>query len=333
MRVRHSIIGLSQVLQWAVGHGNQEASLLERTGIDHLVLADPHATVTPDQELQFYQNLIQHSSDPAVALRAGMELNAGTYGIWGLALMSSASFENAIQTGLKYIEFTYTYNHIDFEILSDAGVMRIEPKLPVEGLRQFMVERDMGAIHRLFVDLLEQNNPLAAIRVTWSKPVHHDTFESLIGCPVRYDMPFNEMLFDPAFLNYPLPQANPLTQKMCYEQLDGMLPKRMMQAPLEQQVFDILVTLPIEQARLKCVADKLNLSERSVRRKLAEANTSFQTILVGLKQALAEEYLGKTNLTIEQIADKLGYSDAASFSHAYKRWHGVAPSKKFGVRV
>lgn len=156
--------------------------------------------------------------------------------------------------------------------------------------------------------------------------------ESLLGRPVIYDMPSNEMLFDLKFLEYPLPQANPLTQKMCYEQLDSMLPKRMMQASLEQQVFDILVTLPIEQARLKCVAEKLNLSERSLRRKLAEANTSFQTILVGLKQALAEEYLGKTNLTIEQIADKLGYSDAASFSHAYKRWHGVAPSTRFGIR-
>lgn len=144
MRVRHSIIGLCQVLQWAVAQGGNEAALLENTGIDKLILSDPHATVTPAQELQFYQNLKQHSADPVIALKAGMELNAGTYGIWGLALMSSASFEHAIHTGLKYIEFTYTYNHIEFDLQSDAGIMRIEPKLPVEGLGQFMVGRTWG---------------------------------------------------------------------------------------------------------------------------------------------------------------------------------------------
>ena len=61
-------------------------------------------------------------------------------------------------------------------------------------------------------------------------------------------------------------------------------------------------------------------------RRLAEEGTSFSLVLENLRRTLAFQYLKEQGISIDQIAWLLGYADVASFSHAFHRWTGVAPS-------
>lgn len=327
MDVRHSIIGISELLDWAVSLGLCKQALLEDTHITDAMLEDPHVTVLPEQELTFYSNLSKLSDDPLIAYNAGCRLNAGTYGIWGLALLSSESFESAIKTGLKYLAFTYTYNHIYFKKGDSTSALYLDPKLSDRHIREFMTERDLGAIQRLFVDLLEQKHkPIKEVHLKAKALGHKIALEEALGCPVRLGSTHNKVVFDNQYLAVPLPQANQLTMKMCYQQMDAMLPERTLRTTVTQRVIGYLSSHTIEQAKLVQVADFLNMSERSLRRKLAEEETSFQQIVNDYKKLLAKDFLENTSLTMEEIAEKLGYSDSAGFSNAYKRWYGVAPS-------
>jgi AraC-like DNA-binding protein len=71
----------------------------------------------------------------------------------------------------------------------------------------------------------------------------------------------------------------------------------------------------------------MNLSERSLRRRLAGESTSYRQILDQVRETLARAYLSDTDLRVEDIAERLGYSDAANFSHAFRRWTGTAPGR------
>ncbi|WP_066518554.1 AraC family transcriptional regulator [Sphingobium cloacae] len=75
------------------------------------------------------------------------------------------------------------------------------------------------------------------------------------------------------------------------------------------------------------VAAEHNLSERSLRRRLNEAGTSFRLLLQEARQARARTMLEATDLPLAVAAEQLGYSDTATFSRAFKEWTGVSPGR------
>ena len=77
------------------------------------------------------------------------------------------------------------------------------------------------------------------------------------------------------------------------------------------------------------VANALHLTVRTLRRRLREEATSFAQLRDEVRMALAEALLAGPRLSMEQIADRLGYADATSFISAFKRCRGRTP-RSFG---
>ena len=77
---------------------------------------------------------------------------------------------------------------------------------------------------------------------------------------------------------------------------------------------------------IEVVASELNISARSVRRRLEEQGQNFRTLLDDVRKELAEAYLSTNTLALSEVAYMLGFSSQSAFSRAYQRWHGVAPS-------
>ena len=73
------------------------------------------------------------------------------------------------------------------------------------------------------------------------------------------------------------------------------------------------------------VAEKLGMSTRTLRRRLKEEGSNYRALLDEIRFGLAKEYLGETNLPMEEICGLLGYSESGNFSHAFRRWSGQSP--------
>jgi AraC-like DNA-binding protein len=76
---------------------------------------------------------------------------------------------------------------------------------------------------------------------------------------------------------------------------------------------------------MQIVADELHIDPRTLRRRLVSEGTSFRALLDEVRRKLAIELL-EQDIPVEQIAKQLGYAETANFTHAFKRWEGVAPS-------
>jgi AraC-like DNA-binding protein len=63
-----------------------------------------------------------------------------------------------------------------------------------------------------------------------------------------------------------------------------------------------------------------------MRRILKELNTSFQEIFDDVRKDMAISYLENSDLMQEEIAEKLGFSEASSFYRAFKKWTGKPPT-------
>ncbi len=69
------------------------------------------------------------------------------------------------------------------------------------------------------------------------------------------------------------------------------------------------------------------MSPRQLNRRLKEEQTSFKIILVECRRELAEQYISDSSLSLTEISFLLGFSEASSFSRAFRRWTGQSPTE------
>ena len=75
------------------------------------------------------------------------------------------------------------------------------------------------------------------------------------------------------------------------------------------------------------IAAQLHLHPQTLRRRLAQEGTSFNEVKTQCRHDTALYYLGKSKLSIEQIAQRTGFSEASGFTRAFKTWTGMSPQK------
>jgi AraC-like DNA-binding protein len=93
------------------------------------------------------------------------------------------------------------------------------------------------------------------------------------------------------------------------------------------QVKNVLGSFRERPPDLEKVASALQTSTRSLRRALHDVGTSYQELLDELRRTRAEEWVRTTDLTFEQMAERLGFSNVRSFRRAFKRWTGRTPGE------
>jgi len=305
--------------------GHDRCQLLDGTGINPERFTNAKDTVSPTEELQFYRNLVETSNTPHILLEAGFNLNLPSYGIWGLALLSSPTFGKAIELGIQFIDFSYTYNLIEFVEEERLAGVRVSESEHLGSLQTPMIERDLAAIFVLFKALLNETTPVQELRLSQSQIEPKEFYENLFSCRVLFDQDFDEILFLKEKLNRELPQQNELALDLCKEQLEQIRPLLVVDDSASFKVQEYLSSTPLYRTDMEKCSQKMNITSRTLRRKLETEGTSYQRILDEFRNTLAVKYLNSTSMTLEEIAERLGFSDAANFSHAFKRWCGHAP--------
>jgi len=85
--------------------------------------------------------------------------------------------------------------------------------------------------------------------------------------------------------------------------------------------------LPMGEPSRETVAEALNISLRSLQRKLQEDGTSYKDLLDKVRQDLAEQFIGQSHISLGEISFRLGFATSSSFSRAFKRWMGMPPGE------
>jgi AraC-like DNA-binding protein len=114
---------------------------------------------------------------------------------------------------------------------------------------------------------------------------------------------------------------------------DALLEELELRSGLAGRVRDVLLSSIAHDTSLASVSERLKIPQRTLRRRLREEGTSFREIAEHLRMQLAIKYLRDTDLTVEDIAFALGFSDAANFRHAFHRWTGKSPNQSRNNRV
>ncbi|MDR3417589.1 MAG: AraC family transcriptional regulator [Nevskia sp.] len=325
---QRGIASMQLQAQLGLEHGLPLSACLEGTGLSEVALADPAAVVGAHQELALVRNLVRHLGHvPGLGLEAGTRYHFTAYGILGFAIISSPDFRSAIEVALRYLNLTYAFIHIYAEPAPDEMRLVMDDRAVPEDVRQYLLERDASAAMLLQREMFAA--PLAPRRLSLRgpRPSYAARFRELFGVEAEFGAERNEVALDAAVLHAPLPQANASSRRMAEEQCLKLLAARKARAGVAARVRDSILRHPGRMPDMDAVAAELLLTPRTLRRRLLEEGTSYKALADEVRETLAEELLTTAQLSVEQIADRLGYSEAASFIHAFKRWKGKPPHR------
>lgn len=325
---RRSITSAQLLTQLGLDHGLSVEQCLRHTGLSPLQLAELHSEIEGAQELQLICNLIETlPTQDDLGLQAGLRYQLTTYGIWGYALLSSQSFRQAADLGLRYLDLTFAFNRISLREDADRAHLQLDGSHLPDQVRDFLLLRDTVAVMVIQRELTGKRMPLDRVQLSMPAPADTARFIEQFGLLPEFACAENRISFSRHLLDLPLPRANPHSAQLCEQQCQALLAKRRVRNGLAGQIRDRLLSTPGRLADMEVIASELNISSRTLRRRLEEQGSSFRQLQEEVRQALAEELLAIASLSQEEIAERLGYSEVSNFLHAFKRWKGLTPGQ------
>lgn len=302
------------------------ADALAGSGLTPTQLADPGTLVRARQEVQVARNLIRLLG-PAfpLGLEAGMRSHPVTLGIWGFALLASATVREALQVGIRHPGLASVFCQIVLrETPERLELIGEDEDLPPD-VRAFLVERDGTMVYRLLRDMTGTTPDLPPVEFKCPSPPYAQRFTEMLGRAPLFGRERNCVSVPNSLLDSRLPQADPVTLQACESECRRLVEAYRAREGFSGLVRDALLRQPGQIPAMEALAADLGIGVRSLRRRLAEEGTTFDTLRDELRMALAGELLTRTTLSAEQIAERLGYAELSCFSRAFKRCHGVGP--------
>lgn len=323
---RHLSYGLNPLISLLKEYKLDPAPMLAAAGIPPQALEDPSYELTPHQELSFTTDVIRGIDIPEIGLIVGRRYHLSAYGLLGLAIMTSENLLAGMTVLYKNILMTWTYMLWNTTVRGDRAYVSLEALRDLGGSQQYMIDRGLVASHTIFKEALGQELPVLEVHLKQAKPSYAEVYSEYFNCPVHFDSAENYYAFESKLLYQPLAQSEPETARIYGSQCEKICLKLAKNSTFSDIIRNQILSSPREIFTLETVANRINMTARTVQRKLSAEKSSYKEILEDVRQNLAIEYLQSTKFTIEEIAVRLGYSDSSSFCHAYKRWTGVNPS-------
>lgn len=322
--LRHPAAGVVILARTLQDLGVDPRPLLRDCGLPEQVAAGGQP-VPVEREIAFIRLAVTASGRPDLGLLAGRGHRFPVFGFWGLALAASPTLASAIRLGLQYIDLTHTFLGWRFERRGPEAALVMHPALPLGDLETFLVERDAAAAVTLFEDLTGRREALAGVDFAYAAPPWAAEYPAVFGCTPRFDAGQHALRVHAADLDQPLPGGDPVTAAAAEAQCQRLLASLSPAGGLATRLRRLLLAHPGRLPSQDEAARRLNLSRRSLRRKLAEEDTSFRALADEVRFGLVAGYLENTGLPLDEIAARTGFSDAANLSHAFRRWTGESP--------
>ena len=318
-------------------HGIDADALIAEVGLQAAVFDHPD-NVIPFAKLGELGHLAAERTGLSdLGLRACMQTGLVMLGTVGYLVDNSAT----VGAGLACLQ---SYLHLHDEgaapyfqqegSLAVLGYDVLEPELL--GAEQ-IVFGALAIAANLLREICGVGFALREVSFAYRAPSDTSAFVVHFAAPVRFDADRNAVVFDATFLKHPIAGANPLLRDFLASQLrdkeerigeGGVARDR-----IQRVMRTLLATGCISQDE---VAQAFGMNRRTFARRLQESGTTFRALLDAVRFDAARVLLRGSAVSLEDVANRLGYADVTAFARAFRRWSGASPAvwrRKHGAVV
>ena len=301
------------------------AALFDEAGLDMAALSDPDSRFATQKVSLLWQLAVARSGDPAIGLANSNIVKPASFDVVAYTMMSSPNLLSVLESISRYVG-----------IVSDAASLVITED--DEGYRMILelfgggqpvprqrFEFDLMTILSFCRWVTHRDLRPLALELRFPPPADLRPYQDAFKCPLRFNAPVNALLFGRADVISPLPTAHPLLAEV-HERLASERLQRLDPVQISSRARAAIIRrLPDGEPRRTEVAAALEMSERTLQRRLEAEGTSFQRLLDDTRRELAQQYLGQTDVSLADATYRLGFGAKSSFFRACKRWFGTSP--------
>lgn len=303
--------------------GYDYAPLLHQLGISPELLNQPKARIAPEQFTRLLQQLWLELDDEYLGFGHGPS-KRGTFAMMCHALIHCRTLEKALHRGLLFYSLFPEAPRLSLTREGEMARLSLDDS-ELWDPEHFLSESLLVIWHRLGSWLIGQRIRLELACFSYPKPDHGAEYDLLFPCPLQFTQERSSLLFHSRYLGMPLLQDERTLKHFLERSPADLLSRPDEGDSLSSQLRRLLSRDREHWPDLESVAQHLHVSPQTLRRHLREEGSSFQELKDELRRDIAIYHLGRDDLSLQQIAEQLGFSEPSAFHRAFKKWTGLTP--------
>jgi len=263
--------------------------------------------------------------NPCLAVNLGQAITIDSYETLGFALMTCANMRESTALWLRYGKI-FDAPLWEIHEHEDGLLLRLKLNLGTPSQQKIAAELCFSQVSAIGSSLYRGQINGAKIHFKFPKPAHASNYLSALNASLYFDCEHNELFIPNDVLDTPVKTADASNHVVFNMQCEEMLNGLSSAEETTSAVRQLLMESAGNFFDIPQVAERLHMSERTLRRRLKDESTSFKAVLEEIKNLLAKKYLSQTDLSVADIAHMLDYAETVNFRRAFRRWNGVIPS-------
>lgn len=308
-------------------HGIEAEAIFRKHGLKQELLRDPRARVPTHKWDAIARDAAVLLRDPAIILETADCWHPSNLGALGFYWLSCTSLRAGLVCLARY-----------WRLITDKTTVKLADT--PHGLRlAYDCRRSDPVLAAIFANFtvsllvsmcrMNYGDGFVPVEVALkqAEPRSGDAYRAHFGCPVRFEAGEDSFTLAHADADLLLPTAN----RQVGETFDQIMNEQLAELDkadiLARCKSVLLKQLAAGELSEQQMADRLHMSRRTLQRKLADANTTYQRLVDDTRLKLALRYVGEARHSITDITFILGFSQQSAFTRAFRRWTGCTPSQ------
>lgn len=301
--------------------------VLREAGFSEAELLDPATRVPRERVVALTRQLLPLTSRHDIGVLAAQRFVLPDIGVLGYILRHSEHALGALRRFERYARLVADATLCEVQVTQGE----VQIALGLSGARALTregVDFSVGMLVRAVQECSGPSTRPLSVSLPRPRPKELGAYRELFGAGLQFDAQSITLVFDEATLLQPCPHHDP--------QLLGILEHHaqllLQRWPSPDALLEQLRTLISDQIAegepsLSRLSEQLNMSERTLRRRLTELRTSYRELLDLVRRDRALSLISEGKHSILSIAQRVGFNDATAFTRSFRRWTGVVPSR------
>lgn len=315
------------MLRTAMSRGVEVTDLLDDAGLSWEALETPDARLPAPTVISLWNTLRQRTGDPTLQLVAPAILPFGAYRIIDYLVAASTTVGDGIDRFARF-----------FSLIAETAVLEVTQH---HGCRHVTLTRlDGGAVPPVYVDyvfaaLVSRIRlricpalDVHRVELRQPEPANREPYHAVFRAPVHFDAADDRLCITDVAWQEPTVNGDAALVALLedHARILAQRPSAPATGFTEDVKLAITSTLA-EGSTAEAVARQLNVSVRTLQRKLITSGTTFRDLSESVRGQLAEGYLNDPRVSVSEVAVLLGFSEQSAFNRAFRRWTGESPGR------
>lgn len=306
--------------------GFGEAALIKGTRVSRTQLLEEEQFLSFEQFRRLAVRGMELTGEPWLGLDVGRSTQISSHGLVGYAMVASADVGQVLSVIKRYSALRLQVAAFSINHRNGRVQLRIEDVLGWGDLEEYVSLNIIGTLSLVLETVSGLQLTGTRMAFTYSAPDWVSEYATrLRGVTLEFDAPCCVIDMPQSLAETHCITADASVFRQALRLCDRAEAQPRIDGDGAQKVLDHLLAREGEYPSLREMAKTLHMSERTLNRKLKAQGTSYQTLLDDVRQELAVWFLLQSDMSVQAIAERLGYRDASNFSRTCKRWFGVTP--------